>query len=394
MYKITFPIPAATQGNSRILLPVGLARDLIAQLKYEPQLRIICPSVGSPSDPTGYHCIDVGEYPGFSCRLLPWCGGRREFWANILAIRRILIDEARTSTVWHSTCSISLWDVTSLSYIIGRKYAPGLRILGLDADPAAVLEQSGTLFAKWKARRLARRYVRWASEVDATILMGEGVLRRYGASAKLPIFTNAVWLNEDELATVDQVEAKFSSTAELRMVLASRLESWKGADDVISALAQAANDLGTWTLQIVGEGIERDRLVKLAAPLGNRVVFKNNIPYGTEFFSYLRSFHIALIPTRATEEARIAYDAAASGCVLVHSGTSTLEAALHSVPGRFSFEPGNVKSLALALRAAVAGRDNWCRAAILGIEAMRGRTIDEMHRTRYSALKSLRAADE
>ena len=55
---------------------------------------------------------------------------------------------------------------------------------------------------------------------------------------------------------------------------------------------------------------------------------------GEPFFSLLRQYHLALVPTQGTEEPRVAFDALASGCVLVHSNTPTLSAALEPLRGK------------------------------------------------------------
>jgi glycosyltransferase involved in cell wall biosynthesis len=334
--------------------------------------------------------IDQHQHQGFSWRLLPWQGGRKQFWMKSLEIRRILAQEATDCEVWHAPCGIGLSDVTTFSYAAGNENARGLRVLCLDSDPAAMLEQSASWTAKLKGRIIADRYKRWAAESDATIMVGQGVLERYGPHAKFSVPTNAVWLSENDLASPSQVEEKFAPQQKVRMLLASRFLPWKGLDDVLSALLELKGSLGDWQLDIIGEGPDRERLVRLALPLGDRVTFLDVVPYGEPFFSLLRRYQIALIPTRATEEARIAYDAAASGCVIVHSGTPTLESALSNVPLRFSFNPGNVSSLMEALRAAFNGRSLWKAAASQGIQAMQGRTIDEMHIVRSKMLSELR----
>jgi len=86
----------------------------------------------------------------------------------------------------------------------------------------------------------------------------------------------------------------------------------------------------------------------------------------------------------------VVYDAAASGCVLLHSATSTLETALAPLSLRWSFRPGDPQDLARALGEAFAQRSLWAQAARASIEWMRGRTIDEMHAVRAAALAEAR----
>ncbi|MGO9359057.1 MAG: hypothetical protein ACLP1D_15525 [Xanthobacteraceae bacterium] len=97
------------------------------------------------------------------------------------------------------------------------------------------------------------------------------------------------------------------------------------------------------------------------------------------------------LPTRGLEEARIAYDAAASGCVLLHSATPTLEQAMRDVATRWRFQPGNVEDLVGTLETLFAERGIWRAAALQGLEAMRGRTIEDMHKMRSSFLGPIRS---
>ena len=130
-------------------------------------------------------------------------------------------------------------------------------------------------------------------------------------------------------------------------------------------------------------------LQRQAKEFGDRVSFLGEISYGDPFFAKLQSYHIVLAPTRGLEEARIAYDAAASGCVLLHSGTTTLNKAMRDVPVRWQFEPGSVQGIAHALLDMFELKALWKSAALRGIDAMRGRTIQEMHKARALFLRSL-----
>jgi glycosyltransferase involved in cell wall biosynthesis len=288
-----------------------------------------------------------------------------------------------------------LFDLTVLSFLIGRWCAPGLRVLCLDSDPASMMA-NGARSTRWKAPLIRARYRRWAREADATIFVGTGTAATYGPYSRRSVTTAAVWLNEGDLADDATVAAKFdqSDNEAVRLALPTRLHEWKGVDDVLAALIAVGDRLPAWHLDILGEGPMKAALIEQARPLGDRVSFVGEIPYGEAFFARLRSYHVVMVPTRGLEEARIAYDAAASGCVLVHSATPTLDQALRDVATRWRFEPGDVDGLVGALEHLFAERRTWRAAALQGLQAMRGRTIEDMHKMRAAFLRPLRETRE
>jgi glycosyltransferase involved in cell wall biosynthesis len=390
MYKITFPIPVFSADGKRFTLPTGLARDILTQLKYQPQLRLICPTSPDPSVMKDACTIDLADYPGLSFRLLPWSGGIRRWPLHFPVVRAVLIEEARDASVWHTGCGPHLWDVTTLSYDVGRRYAQGVRVYCLDSDPASLLQQSGgwpALTAKVVDAQIQRR----VAGADATIFVGVGVQKRYEHLAPCSVGTQAVWLQSGDLANAKEVKHKFEMAADepMRMILPVRLEAWKGADDVIQALIALGDRIPNWTLDIMGEGSYKERLISLARKHTDRIRFVEPVPYGTPFFEKLRSYHITFVPTRGLEEQRVSYDAAASGCVLIHSRTLTLETSLAELKPRWSFEPGNVSSLSDSIASAISERASWMKAGLAGVAFMSGRTIDEMHRLRAEFIHSV-----
>lgn len=390
MYTITFPIPVFSANEKHVLIPAGLARDLLTHFQYEPQLRLICPSATDAKSVPDPYEIDLEQYPGLSFRCLPWSGGWRSLPLRLSAVKAALIEEARRTSVWHTCCSINLWDLTTVSYKVGRRYTKGIRVLCLDSDPAAMLENSGGWAAR-KAGIIRSQYEHWVAEVDATIFVGAGVEQSYGNFARHSVLTGAVWLQDGDLVNEEETKRKFQSPSEIvRIVVPTRLMAWKGVDDVIHALTALGDRIPPWELDVIGEGPEKNRLLSLARDYTKQIHFLDPLPYGPQFFERLRSYHLVLVPTRGLEEARIAYDAAASGCVLIHSRTTTLEAALNGLEPRWSFEPGNIQSLTSTIVSTFTERSRWTEAGLAGIAFMQGRTINEMHRLRSEFLRSLR----
>lgn len=395
MYTLTLPIPIAIPGAGRVLLPQGLARDLLAQLGHEPAVRLLAPAAPNAAAVTDPLEISLAEHPGLSVRTLPWTGGARSWWISAARVARVLAEEAPGASVWHAGVGLGLFDLNALAFRIGLRHSSGLRVLCLDSDPAAMLEQSGGL-ARLRAPLVRNSLRRRTQAADLVIFVGRGAEQSFGRAAKASIRTHAVWLCNDDLADPDGVSRKFAALREndpVPAILATRLAAWKGVDDAIEALARRREALAPIRLDVIGEGSELARLRRLVERLGlgDRVRFLDPVPYGAPFFSLLRGYALALVPTRGLEEARILYDAAASGCVLVHSKTSTLEAALDGLEPRFRHEPGNPDDLARALEAALSARAAWPEAARAGLARMRGRTIDEMHRERAKALAMLRS---
>jgi glycosyltransferase involved in cell wall biosynthesis len=390
-YTITFPIAVFQKDAFTYDVPIGLYRDIGTQLRFT-DVRIVCMMSKAPLRSKDVTSVDLRDYPNLSIRILPYVGGFKRFLLGYAAIRSVLVEEARQSDVWHTGCSTGVFDLTTLSYEVGRRHARGLRVFCLDSDPASMVEKSRGLFSVVKGRLLRRNFIRRVRAADLTILNGKGVEQAYMAYARNHVTTEAVWLLEGDLAGEAETAEKYAAPGAVRIVLPSRFMPWKGIDDALEALALLGDRVGPHDLDIIGEGQDKDHLVKLAAKLGldNRVRFLAPIPYGAPFFKFLRGYHLVLVPTRGLEDARIVYDAAASGCVLVHSNTKTIEYSAGVLPMKWSFQPGTPSSLADALTDAIAHRSIWAKAAIEGIQTMKGRTIHHMHQIRNEAIERLR----
>lgn len=391
MYTITFQSPVFSADEKHVLIDAGLARDVLTHIKYEPQLRLICPIAPNAKSLRDPYEVDLEKYPGLSFRFLPWSGGLRSLPLRLSAVKTVLIEEARRASVWHTCGSLNFWDLTTISYNVGRRCAKGIRVLSLDMDPASMLENSGGWAAR-KAEIVRSRYKHWVAEVDATIFNGIGVKQNYGNLARRSVLTRSVWLQNQDLADPEETKRKFQQSPSeiVRIVVPTRLMAWKGVDDVIQTLTGLRDRLPPWKLDIIGEGPEKKRLLSLARDYAEQIHFLDPLPYGPQFYEQLRSYHIVLVPTRGLEETRVTYDAAASGCVLIHSRTVTHEVALTGLEQRWSFEPGNHTSLAEAIVSAFAQRAHWTEVGLAGIAFMRGRTIDEMHRLRAEFVRSVR----
>src|SRR6266851_2730670 len=112
MYTISFPIHIYQASQTKFFIPVGLARDILAQLTFERSLTIICPNAATLESVASPFCIETYNYPNLNIILLPYIG-RRGFLFNFAEIVRLLRNAAKSSSVWHTGCSTKLFDLTS-----------------------------------------------------------------------------------------------------------------------------------------------------------------------------------------------------------------------------------------------------------------------------------------
>src|SRR5262245_20135210 len=132
-YTITFPIQVRHQGGSKYLMPTGLFRDITTQSKFT-SVRILC-LTSENDNMQDVTSVDLEDFPNLSIRPLPYQGGRKKLVTGLARIRSVLEEEARQSDVWHSCCSLGLWDLTTIGYQVGRRHARGLKVFCLDSDP-------------------------------------------------------------------------------------------------------------------------------------------------------------------------------------------------------------------------------------------------------------------
>src|SRR5690606_39258315 len=144
--------------------------------------RLLCPRAADAAAIKDPVAVRLDDYPGLSVGLLPWDGMRRTWPAAARAVRAALSDEARATDVWHTGCSLGLWDLCSEGFAAGKRHARGLRVVCLDSDPSEMVRRSG-----WRGRLrapLVQRALRQrVADADAAIFIGEGTAQKYGPAA-------------------------------------------------------------------------------------------------------------------------------------------------------------------------------------------------------------------
>jgi glycosyltransferase involved in cell wall biosynthesis len=394
MYSVVLPIPVFVDDAGSIFMSRALARDLAAHAQFEKQINGICPRAR-----TREHAVDSELLNGIlssrlTLTLLPFDGGLRTLLLNARSVLSVLRREAERSEIWHTGVGTKLIDVNLFAFEAGR--ASPLRVLCMDSDPVAMLTKTGTLLARLRGRLLLSRLHKWLRNSDATIFIGSGVEQRYRNFARRSLRCNAVWILEKDVVNEEVARQKFSRASPMVIMAPTRLLPFKGVDDLLRAFAELKKELPNLDkivkLIVVGAGKEDISLQRLARRLSVAVDFLRPVPFGDAYYKMIREAHVICVPTRANEEARVIYDAMASGCALLYSKTETLFKELENVAAAYPFEPGDVDSLKRSLHNLISDRDVLVPRVVDAISAIRGKSITDMHRERHTFLSLLRGS--
>jgi glycosyltransferase involved in cell wall biosynthesis len=165
----------------------------------------------------------------------------------------------RAATIVHLHTFASQWLGTRAALAVGAKIVRTEHSTRVYDDPSC------RPFARWTLER-AHRVVFISAHVERVALARMPFL----ASARTSVIHNGI--DPERFAVVPPPPER--GDARLRLVALGRLDPRKGLDLALDAIARVPQV----TLDIVGDGSERARLERLAAPLGERVRFLGYTP--------------------------------------------------------------------------------------------------------------------
>ncbi|WP_143054066.1 glycosyltransferase family 4 protein [Arthrobacter sp. yr096] len=250
--------------------------------------------------------------------------------------RRLFALVRRADVVFHNNPAISLWWPLAL---LRKPWMVSLRMW---------VTMPGQKLTRIQRLKYAAKY-RIIQRADV-IVANSKVLADH-VEGDVEVIPNSY---RDELFSVLDDEVR----APLGIAYLGRLSEDKGVDLLIQAAAELVGDIEGFSLTIVGDGPERERLENLAGKsgLGTAVTFLGS--QGPEEANrILNRNSIVVIPSRMPEPfGTVALEAAAAGCVVIYANHGGLPDAAGSQAVGFS--PLDSKSLHSHLRALLSNPDD------------------------------------
>lgn len=129
----------------------------------------------------------------------------------------------------------------------------------------------------WRVRWQKASRSRQIRAMDAVIVPSQYLKRMvhgWGVEQrKAHVIYNALPLIDPPGETRAEIRSQLNWDDRPTLITVARLQRWKGIDHLIEAQRQMPD----WRLIVVGDGPDQPRLVRLAAPLGDRVIFKGQM---------------------------------------------------------------------------------------------------------------------
>ncbi len=220
----------------------------------------------------------------------------------------------------------------------------------------------GLLFRPY--RFLVTRWESWMmSTTPLGLTAGRALLEKYGGEGR-PIYETAPIL---EMKTADMVRrADTCAAGPVRLLYVGGLNRRKGVPvllDALHALRAEGRDL---SLDIAGDGEERDALAAQVARLGlgAQVRFHGFVASAAELFELYRRADVFVLPTYSEGFPRVIYEAMGHSVPVVASAVSGIPLLLRDGRDALLVPPGDPAALAAAIRRVL--DDGELRRSLIG----------------------------
>lgn len=270
--------------------------------------------------------------------------------------------------VWPSTRPVRVRDVLFFSRLV-RRYRPDCIL----ANFAAVNIMIGVGWLLGVKRRIAWYHtIASANDLDSALPRWK---RRLLRLRKQLVYRRATRLVANSRAAAQDLEMTFGMPSEkitafhfslpdpgpagersagsrTRVVCAGRLETTKGQDVLIRALALLQADIPEAVVEFVGDGSRRQSLEDLAAQLGveRYCVFRGAVPH-REVLAHMRSAAVTVVPSRSEAWGSVAMESMAVGTPVIASRAGGLPELVRDGVDGYLVPPDQPEALREKLRA-------------------------------------------
>lgn len=184
-------------------------------------------------------------------------------------------------------------------------------------------------------------------------------------------------LTDEEIAAGARTAGTKRLTSPLRLMFVGGLEPAKGADIAIDALlAVRARGIDA-TLEIIGDGTQRDVLEERARPASEHILFHGWMPRPQLEGPYTRA-HMIVLPSRTEGWPKVLAEAMAYGVVPIASAVGSIPQILNELESGVAITTCEAEPFADAIVAYAADPARWAQAASAG-----ARKIPRFGYTRY-----------
>jgi glycosyltransferase involved in cell wall biosynthesis len=162
----------------------------------------------------------------------------------------------------------------------------------------------------------------------------------------------ASWINEQDVLSVTDAEGSWAAkqvegSSPMRVLFAGRLTRSKGVEVLLDAARHLQQRKVRVRIDIIGDGELRGLCERAESTTGDTGIhILTPIPYGPQFFAFLRSYHVIVVPSLGQEQPRILFDAYSQAVPVIASDTDGIRQ--HVEPGVTGWlvSPGAASSLA------------------------------------------------
>lgn len=182
------------------------------------------------------------------------------------------------------------------------------------------------------------------------------------------------------------VTEKFTTLKErkLRLLMACRLIADKGIQVLFDAVEIMQKKGVSAQIDIMGSGdLETACRDFIRVQHGSVTMsFIEPVAYGVDFFKYLASYDVLLLPNLSEEQPRIIFDAFGQGLTIIASDTDGLKQSCKHEVNSIIFARGNAAALAAAIEFAVNNTNKVVEMSLAGLQFAQTKTHQQMHRDR------------
>lgn len=199
--------------------------------------------------------------------------------------------------------------------------------------------------------------------------------------------TPATWINAEDIARDEDARASWALKRDrpVRLLFAGRLLAAKGIDVLLEAIALLEDRGVEVHVDVIGEGPRRAAVVDATLRRGH-VALLDPIPYGAKFFSLLRGYHAALVPSLGDEQPRILFDAYAQAVPVIAAATDGIKPYVEEGQTGWLVPRGDVRALADALARAAKSPADLERMGMRALATAPRYTHRGMHDERWRIL--------